>query len=159
VLYIDLPSCPRNHLLCFRDDPLCYDDMLSSSHFMLPRLPVMFRWQIVQVPLTIPLNSHDSWKFLVNSRNNQLKSRDSRIRNSNSQYDCVSNMKTNYAKFFPLKSIGGTFFSFGNLATGHFSGNFFWHSSGHTGSNGTGLESLSRRGAEKKSGHTDIQTE
>ncbi len=74
-------------------------------------------------------------------------------------------MKTNYTKFFPLKSIGGTFFSFGNLATGHFSGNFFFffffdgHFSGHTGSNDTGLESLSCRGAEKKGGHTDIQTE
>ncbi len=53
-----------------------------------------------------------------------------------------------------MKSIGGTLFSVGNLVTGHLSGNFFdGHSSGHTGSNDTGLEFLSRRGAEKKGGH------
>jgi hypothetical protein len=39
-----------------------------------------------------------------------------------SQYDCVSNVKKNCAKFFPKKSIVGTFFSGGDLATGHFSG-------------------------------------
>ncbi len=53
-----------------------------------------------------------------------------------------------------MKSIGGTLFSVGNLVTGHLLGNFFdGHSSGHTGSNDTGLEFLSRRGAEKKGGH------
>jgi hypothetical protein len=42
------------------------------------------------------------------------------------------------------------------LATGHISGKLFFegHSSGHTDSNDTGLEFLSRQGAEKKSGHT-----
>jgi hypothetical protein len=35
--------------------------------------------------------------------------------------------------------------------------NFDGHSSGHTGSNDTGLEFLTRRGAEKKGGHSDIK--
>jgi hypothetical protein len=46
------------------------------------------------------------------------------------------------------QSIGGTFFSVGNLSTGHFSGKLFFegHFSGHTGSNDTGLEFLSCEG-------------
>ncbi len=60
-------------------------------------------------------------------------------------------------KFFHRKSIGSVAF-FGNCATRHFSGKFFFerHSSGHIGSNDTGLEIVSCLGAEKKSGHTQI---
>ncbi len=55
------------------------------------------------------------------------------------------------------QSIGGTFFSVGNLSTGHFSGKLFFegHFSGHTGSNDTGLEFLSCEGWEKGRSHTD----
>jgi hypothetical protein len=61
-------------------------------------------------------------------------------------------IKTNCAKFFPQKSIGGTFFSVSNLVTGHFSRKLFFeeHSSGHTGSNETGLKFLSREGLRKR---------
>jgi hypothetical protein len=80
---------------------------------------------------------------------------------SGSQYDCVSNIKTNCAKFFLLKSINGLFYSVGNLTTGHFSEKLLFegHSSVHTGSNDTGLEFLSYRGAEKKGGQLHRQTD
>jgi hypothetical protein len=70
-------------------------------------------------------------------------------------------MKTNCTKFFPQKSFDGTFFSVANLATGHFLRELFFdgHSSGHAGSNDTGLEFLSCEGAEKKGGQTHTQTE
>jgi hypothetical protein len=70
-------------------------------------------------------------------------------------------MKTNCAKFFPYKSIGSTFFSVGNLATGQFSGNFFpiIAGSGHAGSNDTSLKSLPRPGSESIECQTYIQTE
>ncbi len=79
---------------------------------------------------------------------------------SDSQYDFVSNMKTNCVKFFPWKSIGGTLFTVDNLATGLFSEELLFegHSSSHTDSNDTGLEFLSRQGSEKKGSHTYIQT-
>ncbi len=59
-------------------------------------------------------------------------------------------------KIFNRKSIGGGAF-FTNSSTGYFSGKFFFegHSSGHTGSNDTGLEFVSCLRAEKKGGHTD----
>jgi hypothetical protein len=55
-----------------------------------------------------------------------------------------------YNKIFPLKSISGVTFYFGNLATDHFSGKFFskFSALGHTGSNDNGLMSLSCPGAE-----------
>jgi hypothetical protein len=58
-------------------------------------------------------------------------------------------------KFFNRKSIGGG--AFFTNSTGYFSGKFFFegHSSGHTGSNDTGLEFISCLRAEKKGGHTD----
>ncbi len=53
----------------------------------------------------------------------------------------------------------GTFFDFGNLATGYFSGKLFFdgHSSGNAGYNDIGREFLSCEGAEKKGvrTHTD----
>ncbi len=56
-----------------------------------------------------------------------------------------------------MKSIGGTLFSVGNLVTGHLSGNSFdGHSSGHTGSNDTGL-SFYHVGGPRKRAVTDIQ--
>jgi hypothetical protein len=59
-------------------------------------------------------------------------------------------------KFFHRKSIGGVAFT-SIYAIGHFSGKFFFerHSSGHTGSNDTGLEFVSCLWAEKKGGHTN----
>jgi hypothetical protein len=67
-----------------------------------------------------------------------------------SQYDRVSDMKTNCTKFFPYKSISRTFFSIDNLATGPFSEKFLPKiaGSGHAGSNDTSLKSVSRPGAE-----------
>ncbi len=74
------------------------------------------------------------------------------LETSDSQYNCVPNIKTNCTKFFPFKSISGTFFSVDNLATGHLSGELFFegHSSGHTESKDTGLEFLSCEGVEKR---------
>ncbi len=80
---------------------------------------------------------------------------------SDSQYYCVLNMKTNCAKLFPLKSIGGTYFSVGNLATDHFSGKLIFerNSPGYTGSNDIVLEFLSCQRLRKKGGHTHTQSE
>jgi hypothetical protein len=70
-------------------------------------------------------------------------------------------MKTNCAKLFPLKSIGGTYFSVGNLATDHFSGKLIFerNSPGYTGSNDIVLEFLSCQRLRKKGGHTHTQSE
>ncbi len=78
---------------------------------------------------------------------------------SDSQYYCVLNMKTNCAKFFPLKSINCTYFSVGNLATDHFSGKLIFerNSPGYNGSNDIGLEFLSCQRLRKKGGHTHNQ--
>ncbi len=71
-------------------------------------------------------------------------------------------MKTNCVKFFPQKSIGGTYFPVGNLATDHFSSKLFLerNSSVYTGSNDTGLKFLSYQRTEKKgrSHHTHTHT-
>ncbi len=62
--------------------------------------------------------------------------------------------------FFPLKSISGVTFLFGNLATGHFSGKIFSRCtpSGHTGSNDIGLKTVSLPVAESITVRTDKQT-
>jgi hypothetical protein len=75
--------------------------------------------------------------------------------------DCFSNIKTKSPIFFPLKSISGIKFFFGNLATGHFSGKFFPKivGSGHAGSNDTGLKSVSRPGAEPIECQTHTHTQ
>ncbi len=64
-------------------------------------------------------------------------------------------------QIFPIEENWCQNIFFDNLATGHFSGKicFEGHSSGHIGSNDTGLEFVSCLGAEKKGAQTDRHTD